>query len=243
MIFQFGKYKIDADVERTRKYYQESSLITQSCQCEGCRNFELAVEKLPDSVNDFFASLGIDLKKVFEAIETGKDGGYWGIAYLYAEVLEGENPHIKTGENSFRWNEEAEFSVGDIFFVTFENEKADDSVEPNCTLEFYAKIPWVLQETKNKDFSLVISVDKEGIAFLNGEKVLFADCKRAYNSGKCIGEREIFWQNRRTLNSLQNLMSVLYSRKKICSLRKEKLKNNSVNFKKRLRYWDIRQWI
>ena len=63
MIFQFGEYKIDVDVEKTRQFYDRAKTVSEGCQCDGCLNFERAVDKLPQNIRDFFSALGVDIKK------------------------------------------------------------------------------------------------------------------------------------------------------------------------------------
>lgn len=63
MIFQFGEYKIDVDVENTRQFYDRAKTVSEGCQCDGCLNFERAVDKLPQNIRDFFSALGVDMKK------------------------------------------------------------------------------------------------------------------------------------------------------------------------------------
>ena len=64
MIFQFGEYKIDVDVEKTRQFYDRAKTVSEECQCDGCLNFERAVDKLPQNIRDFFSALGVDMKKI-----------------------------------------------------------------------------------------------------------------------------------------------------------------------------------
>lgn len=63
MIFQFGEYKIDVDVEKTKQFYNRAKTVSEECQCDGCLNFERAVDKLPQNIRDFFSALGVDMKK------------------------------------------------------------------------------------------------------------------------------------------------------------------------------------
>ena len=49
MIFEFGTFKVDVDVERTRRFY-ETVDDQLGCECAGCRNFRKAYPLLPDAV-------------------------------------------------------------------------------------------------------------------------------------------------------------------------------------------------
>lgn len=60
-IFEFGEYKIDIDVEKTKKYFEEIEMN----ECQANRNFQKYVNELMnDNEKAFFASLHIDLSKV-----------------------------------------------------------------------------------------------------------------------------------------------------------------------------------
>lgn len=63
MIFQFGEYKIDVDVEKTKQFYNRAKTVSEECQCDGCLNFERAVDELSQNIRDFFSALGVDMKK------------------------------------------------------------------------------------------------------------------------------------------------------------------------------------
>lgn len=54
MIFQFGQFEIDVDVNRTREFYKKMENVSKGCNCTGCRNFEKAVDFLPGNVIVFF---------------------------------------------------------------------------------------------------------------------------------------------------------------------------------------------
>ena len=65
MIFQFGRYTIDADVERTRAFYASDFSVTTSeaCSCDCCQRFPEAIMSCSAAVVDFLNSLGIDPRK------------------------------------------------------------------------------------------------------------------------------------------------------------------------------------
>ena len=66
MIFTFGPYTVDIDTQKTQQIYQKLPPITERCHCDGCLNFEKAVDTLPTSVHAFFDTLGVDLKRITE---------------------------------------------------------------------------------------------------------------------------------------------------------------------------------
>ena len=151
MILQFGQYKIDVDVEKTRKYYETAEKLSESCSCDGCRNFEQAVEILPPQVKDFFTGLGIDLRRICECTVFGKKGdkalSYMGFCHACGTVLEGKNAC-----NDFDWDKKLAFPVSDNFLVSFRNNIwaiEDNFPLPAFKIDFAATIPWVLE----KEFS------------------------------------------------------------------------------------------
>ncbi len=60
MIFTFGHYKIDIDLEKTKAFY-DSEVIEHPCTCISCRNFQKAIEYLPSDIKNFFGNLDIVL--------------------------------------------------------------------------------------------------------------------------------------------------------------------------------------
>ena len=50
MLFEFGPYKADIDVYKTKLFYEKHGLAAGGCDCDGCRNFARAAETLPQPV-------------------------------------------------------------------------------------------------------------------------------------------------------------------------------------------------
>ena len=153
MIFTFGNYVIDADTEKTRGIYRTLPLISQSCSCDGCRNFEQAVDVLPEPVLAFFRTLGIDPKKMTECYVNcqNADGTlfYGGFCHLCGTLIQGESAWGKTSEASSRCDADLMYHIDDHFCVSFG--EACDLVEvqfeaPVLQIEFQADIPWVLDK-------------------------------------------------------------------------------------------------
>ena len=133
MIFEFGPYRVDVDVERTRQWYKTEPTANQCCDCDGCINFERAADLFPERVKSFFTALGADAKKPIEVFvnHTNKDGTLLSEGEELWQVTEGE----PFGPRGFQ-----------IFF------KGDlDCVQENCPrpvvqMEINADIPWVLEK-------------------------------------------------------------------------------------------------
>ncbi|MBR6825026.1 MAG: hypothetical protein IKM59_00610, partial [Oscillospiraceae bacterium] len=85
MIFDFGNFRLDIDVESTKAFYSKhGKTVLEDCGCANCRNYYEAISKASDKVKDFFISLGIDPQKSPEATwwDTNEDGiAYYSIIF------------------------------------------------------------------------------------------------------------------------------------------------------------------
>ena len=169
MIFEFGPYKVDIDIESTKQFYAAGS-VSERCSCDGCRNYEKAVNTLPSEVQNFFASLGVDISKACEVyVNCGNADGtllYGGFYHLCGSVLEGSsawvaaNPVVRSRLSAWvmrrrsigrsvvsHWEESRAFQIADDFSVSFQPECAlleKNFPLPALQLEISARIPWVL---------------------------------------------------------------------------------------------------
>ncbi len=155
MLFQFGQYKVDVDVEKTKHFYENAETVSEGCSCAECRNFEQAVTILPKSVTGFFDKLGVDMRKVCECYAncTNEDGTlfYGGFFHVSGTMLGGESAWKEENEEISYWHEDETFQVSENFHVSFQEgvfllEK--DFQLPVIQVEFSANIPWVLDEEK-----------------------------------------------------------------------------------------------
>jgi hypothetical protein len=153
MIFQFGSYKIDVDVDRTRQFYETASFVSENCSCSGCRNYEKAVQGLPALITDFFADLGVDMRRVCEVYVNyaNPDGSlfYGGFYHLCGTLLSGKSAWLPTTPTSSYWEADMTFPVTENFRVSFQEEchlLETDFPLPALQLELSANIPWVLAE-------------------------------------------------------------------------------------------------
>ena len=85
MIFDFGNFRLDIDVESTKAFYSKhGKTVLEDCGCVNCRNYYEAISKVSDKVKNFFISLGIDPQKSPEATwwYTNEDGiAYYSIIF------------------------------------------------------------------------------------------------------------------------------------------------------------------
>ena len=157
MIFRFGNYTLDVDVDRTRAFYSRDDVKTTSeqCICAGCQNFDKAILKTPAAVTDFLESLGIDPRKpaeVFDVMGGLDENGqvlYNGFYHICATRLEGEDAWVRTSESSMHLDGDRMYAVDDSFKVSFEERVLllhKDFPTPVLQLEIVARLPWVLPE-------------------------------------------------------------------------------------------------
>lgn len=153
MIVEFGQYKVDIDIEKTKHFYENAELVSKACSCDGCLNFEKAVGILPKSVREFFVNLGIDMRKVCECYVncTNDDEmlSYGGFYHVCGTLLDGENAWKKISDSQAYWNDEVTFSVSPDFHISFQKDidlLETDFPLPVIQLDFTANIPWVLKK-------------------------------------------------------------------------------------------------
>lgn len=145
MIFEFGSYRIDVDVERTRQWYETEPLVSQCCDCDGCVNYERAADVFPESVKSFFTALGADVKKPIEVYVncTNKDGTLWygGWYHLCGTLLD-------DGEDIWRVAEGTPLGLRgfQIFFKGRTDLVQETCPRPILQMEVEADIPWVLEK-------------------------------------------------------------------------------------------------
>ena len=138
MIFSFPKFALDIDVEKTQAYYKTAHLVSADCSCSGCRNYEQAIELLPEEVLSFFSQLGIEMKKIREAYvnctNTDDTVFYGGFYHVCGSIVEGESAYLTIAHN---------------FDVSLKDtcDLLEDSFPiPAIQLEISANMPWVLAE-------------------------------------------------------------------------------------------------
>lgn len=163
MIFTFGPYTLNVDVERTREFYARDDI--GQCTCQDCQNYRKAILQAPAAVHDFFRSLGIDLCKPTEVFNvTGaleEDGTirYNGWLHVCGIIVECPETKVETvAENgtrvlsyrmdlAYRPDPEYPFSVLPVKEITL---LPDGFPTPAVELEIDAYLPWVITEDKSK---------------------------------------------------------------------------------------------
>ena len=152
MLIQFGCFKADVDVEKTRQFYRHAPIVSETCSCDGCRNFEKAVQFLPAQVKDFFDSLGVDMRKVCECytLSENTDGTvlYGGFYHICGTLIEGESAWRMEGENTKLWDRKEAFELAPGFCISLQSDidlPEEGFPQPIIQLEFTADIPWLIE--------------------------------------------------------------------------------------------------
>ena len=149
MIFHFGNITVDADVEKTRRFYENASLITEYCNYADCRNFEAAADRLPSAVIRFFAELGVDLKKICECytLYTGPDGWvcYGGFCHICGILLKGNESFYRIRENQTQQIHKPDAKRKYWISVSDHVDLPEDGFPmPMLQIDFELEVPWVL---------------------------------------------------------------------------------------------------
>ena len=154
MILEFGKYRLDVDVDRTRAFYKEhAKKLVDDCGCINCCNFDQAILTASDKILSFFDALGVDPHKspeIFNVIGALDKNGlvlYNGFYHIVGTILAGEDIWIFDGKDLLRHNESAFYVVDENFRVGF-TKKLDlleeDFPTPCIQMEIDAHLPWVM---------------------------------------------------------------------------------------------------
>lgn len=158
MVFQFGEYRIDVDVEKTRKFYRESSqTLTEGCGCIGCQNFVKAYESFDPQIKNFFETLGVDILKApdmsaFHGNAKTNIMYYMGWCHLCGTVLHGESAWVPDTPQSGHWEETNTYAVTETCHVSFQ-EHCDllepEFPKPVIQMDVDIQVPWVLENVRH----------------------------------------------------------------------------------------------
>lgn len=152
MIVTYGDFKLEVDVEKTRKYYKTAEKITDGCTCDGCVNFEKAADVFPTPVKELFENLGIDPQKAADvftccAENNGEKLYYIGCYVFFGKILAGERIKLfeKVDENTSigRLQEKSLFKVDEDYYIGFE---PNGDFKTSLLMEVHFHVPWVLNK-------------------------------------------------------------------------------------------------
>ena len=136
----FGNFQVELDMDTTAKWYAQYK--GWGCECGHCRNFlELANKKeLPKYIIETLDELGILPEKATYVCELFTDDA--GIHYQFSYRIAGTIIDASITDDNGNWNE------GRCCYETYPY-GAPDFPKPHFDLEFYATLPWDLEEAKN----------------------------------------------------------------------------------------------
>jgi hypothetical protein len=139
-------------MSKEQRIFKAYHQITRGCDCLYCKNFVVAVERLPQPVLDFFYGLGIDPTKEGEVSQycENDDGThlYGGVYHVVGQLISGTECWIKTDEETSQldMNNLIEISGFTFGFTYGLSLLPDGFPEPAIQLEFQGNIPWVIDE-------------------------------------------------------------------------------------------------
>lgn len=152
MIFDFGMYVVDIDIEKTANYHRNDSRIT--CDCLGCRNFDRAVASFPQEVRQFLERLGADPVKPevlsIDYAPTKKTMAYSGFYYLCGTILKGREAWTKDEQGMHHVDEQRLLQIRDDYAVYFTEPRHGvvdaDFPKPIVELQYVCTLPWLMEE-------------------------------------------------------------------------------------------------
>ena len=153
MLFEFGNYILDIDVDKTREFYIHAQNITADCDCQGCRNYVKWAEELSAEPKYTLENMGVLLEKTPEVYVncSNEDGTlyYGGFYHVCGKIVRGKNPWMTITENSRTFDEGTFVSLADGFRVSFTEDidlLEENFPTPAIQMEILANIPFVLSE-------------------------------------------------------------------------------------------------
>ena len=116
MIFEFGRYTIDVDIEKTKEFYSSSLAVRtdEACSCHMCQNFSGAIMTSSRLVLDFLRGLGVDPQKAEEVCgvlgDCEETVGYLGWYPIVGTLLKGRvEGKVYNESNAFLPDSNSEF--------------------------------------------------------------------------------------------------------------------------------------
>lgn len=172
MLFTFGRYTVDVDVDKTRELYEKLPFISQSCGCDNCINFEKAADFFSGDVTAFFNTLGVNPKKTAECMKytDNPDGTslYGGFYHLCGRLVEGDDAWVEISKSHSVFERDLAYKVNEHFFASFRETASSLSEEFNCPLlqlEFEADVPQLPEKTVSEEAPCVTQYNKNAGLF------------------------------------------------------------------------------
>ena len=152
-----GEYIIDINVEENENYYRKERSISEGCKCDGCQNYELAIQKVSPEISKLFNQFGIDIIKPAEVYVNYSENNilfYGGFYHICGKIIKGESPwEIVSKTKKCMINhlvEEKMICIDNSFRIAFQKEcslLSESFPEPSIQMEILAYLPWALEKT------------------------------------------------------------------------------------------------
>ena len=142
MKIEFDGNIIEIDSEQTAEFCKTLPVVTDECNCPGCRNYIQAVDGFPTEVKDFFSGLGMDPRKasevyVYGAVDDGKAVYYGGFYHLCGTIMTESDlygAYRITDRYSVRFKKEIDLPEADM---------PKDMIQMEID---FTSVPWMLSE-------------------------------------------------------------------------------------------------
>ena len=152
MIFDFGNFRVDIDVESTKAFYSKhGKTVLENCGCVNCRNYYEAISMAADEVKAFFNSIGIDPQKSPEATwwTTNENGvAYYSVIFhVVGTMIQSVDIYEPVGDNGYQLIKENFYEINQDFRVGFTSNAVlveKDFPKPCIQLEMEAYLPWMI---------------------------------------------------------------------------------------------------
>ena len=152
MIFDFGNFRVDIDVESTKAFYSKyGKTVLEDCGCVNCRNYYEAILKVSDKVKSFFNSIGIDPQKSPEATwwDTNENGiAYYSIIFhVVGTIIQSVDISKPVEDNGYQLTNDNLYEIDKNFKVGFTSNVIlveKDFPNPCIQLEIEAYLPWMI---------------------------------------------------------------------------------------------------
>lgn len=152
MLFSFGPYQIDVDVEKTANFYQNNAIPTsKQCSCNGCQNYDKAILQASPAILQFLRDLGIDAQRPGEVFgvtgEVDPNQTYWYSGWYHiVGTLLGRPEGIKEETQKNCYQPDPDFD----FRVWFTDDRhcmgwiEKEFPEPILEMSISTHLPWVI---------------------------------------------------------------------------------------------------
>lgn len=149
MIFNFGPYTVDIDIEKTREYY--NNLVIPEIYCNmGYKNYVAIIPHLPVEVKSFYKAIGVDIYKIREVYVNcvNRDGSicYGGFYCFYGNVIKNNELSLyekETLKDGYAYALTKDYCIE---FIEYENVEDSNNTLTNFKIDILANMPWILSE-------------------------------------------------------------------------------------------------